>query len=237
MTFIIAEIGVNWNGDFLLVKEMIRKSKEIGCNAVKFQAFNQKILGKHPQSERLLKSAISCDNIEHIDAISKEIGIEWFCTPMYVEAVDLLEPYVTRYKIRTSDGKSLVNNQPSELVNRILKTNKKIIVSSKETPKNSKFWKHPLIKWLYCVPKYPCDLSDLNFSNFNDFQGYSNHCSNILAPLYSVIQGGDIVEIHVTNDKSKDYVDNPVSFDFKELQELVQQIRDSEKISKSSKNH
>ena len=58
-----------------------------------------------------------------------------------------------------------------------------------------------------------------------------------MAPLYSVIQGGDIVEIHVTNDKSKDYVDNPVSFDFKELQELVQQIRDSKKISKSSKNH
>ena len=237
MTFIIAEIGVNWDGDFSLVKEMMKKSKEAGCDAVKFQAFNKNILGDHPQSERLLKSSISRENIERIDAISKEIGIEWICTPMYVGAVDFLDPYVKRYKIRTSNGKSLVNNQPSELFTRILQTNKEIIVSSETTPKNSKFWKHHLIKWLYCVPKYPCALSDLNFDNFDDFQGISNHCLNTLAPLYSVILGGNIVEVHVTNDKSKDYVDNSVSFDFKELRELIQQIHKFEKFIDKVKNH
>ena len=90
MTFIIAEIGVNWDGDFELVKKMMKKSKDAGCNAVKFQAFNQKILGNHPESKRLLKSAISDYNVERIDEISKEIGIEWICTPMYVEAVDII---------------------------------------------------------------------------------------------------------------------------------------------------
>ena len=58
MTFLIAEIGVNWDGDFSLVREMMQKSKEIGFNAVKFQAYDEKILGEHPQKERLLKSAI-----------------------------------------------------------------------------------------------------------------------------------------------------------------------------------
>jgi len=230
MVFIIAEIGVNWDGNFSLAKEMMKKSKKAGCDAVKFQAFDKTILGNHPQKNRLLKSAITSKNIERIDSISKEIGIEWICTPMYLKAVDLLDPFVKRYKIRTKDGKALVNNESSELFERIFKTNKEIIVSSETSPKNSKYWKHPLIKWLYCVPKYPCDFTDLNFSNFSDFQGYSNHCPNILAPLFSVIQGGKILEVHITNDKSKDYVDNPVSFDFTELEELVKQIHNSEKI-------
>ena len=39
--FIVAEIGVNWDGNFILVKEMMEKAKKIGCNAVKFQSFNQ----------------------------------------------------------------------------------------------------------------------------------------------------------------------------------------------------
>ena len=230
MTFIIAEIGVNWDGDFELVKKMMKKSKDAGCNAVKFQAFNQKILGNHPESKRLLKSAISDYNVERIDEISKEIGIEWICTPMYVEAVDIIEPYVQRYKIRTYDGKLLVNNRPSALFDRLVQTKKQVIVSSEETPKNSNLWKHPLIKWLYCVPKYPRELSDLSFSNFNDFQGYSNHCTNFLAPLYSVILGSEIVEIHVTDDKLKDYVDNAVSFNFKELHELIENINNIKKI-------
>ena len=230
MVFVIAEIGVNWDGNFSLVKEMMKKAKEIGCDAVKFQAYNENILGDHPQKKRLLKSAISTDNIEQINSISKEIDIEWMCTPMYTEAVDFLDPYVKRFKIRTFDGKALVNNNSTELIERILQTNKEIIVSSETSPKNSEFYNHPLIKWLYCVPKYPCSLSDLDFNNFDDFQGYSNHCRNIIAPLFSVIRGGEILEIHVTNDQSKDYVDNSVSFDFKELKELLSRIRDSEKI-------
>lgn len=230
MTFLIAEIGVNWDGDFSLVKEIMKKSKEVGFSAVKFQAYNEKILGDNPQKERLLKSAISEKNIKEIDLISKEVGIEWICTPMYPDAVSLLEPFVKRFKIRTFDGKSVVNNKPSDIFNRVLKTNKEIIISSEESPKNSKFYKHHLIKWLYCVPKYPCSLLDLDFSNFEHFQGYSNHCTNPLATLFSVIRGGKIIEIHVTNDKSKDYIDNPVSFDFIELKSLIQQICDSEKI-------
>lgn len=230
MVFVIAEIGVNWDGNFSLVQEMMKKSKEIGCDAVKFQAYDESILGDHPQKKRLLKSAISTENVDEINSISKEIGIEWICTPMYPHAVDFLDSYVKRYKIRTFDGKSLVNNQSTELFERILETKKEIIVSSEISPKDSTFYNHPLIKWLYCVPKYPCDLTDLNFKNFNDFNGYSNHCPNIIAPLFSVISGAQILEIHVTNNKSEDFIDNSVSFDFVELKKLIDQIHDYEKI-------
>ena len=77
---------------------------------------------------------------------------------------------------------------------------------------------HPNIKWLYCVPKYPCELEDLDFKNLKDFDGFSNHCPKIIAPVSAAIfQDIQIIEIHVTLDKSKDFVDNNVSFDFRNL--------------------
>ena len=98
MSFIIAEIGVNWDGDLNLAKEMMEKAKNFGCDAVKFQAFNKSIIGNHPEYERLIKTSISKSNIQEINNLSKTIGIEWFCTPMYVEAVELLNPFVKRFK-------------------------------------------------------------------------------------------------------------------------------------------
>ena len=58
MVFITAEIGVNWDGDFELAEKMMKNAKDAGCNAVKFQSFNEKIIGKHPEKDRLLKTAI-----------------------------------------------------------------------------------------------------------------------------------------------------------------------------------
>ena len=58
MVFIIAEIGVNWDGDFELARVLMENAKNAGCNAVKFQAFNEKIVKDHPAAKRLIKSAI-----------------------------------------------------------------------------------------------------------------------------------------------------------------------------------
>jgi len=108
MVFVIAEIGVNWDGNFDLVKNMMAKAKEVGCDAVKFQSFELEMIKKHPESERLIKSSISKENITEIDGFSKSIGIEWFCTPMYPDSVDLLNPFVKRFKIREMDGRDLL---------------------------------------------------------------------------------------------------------------------------------
>ena len=124
--FIIAEIGVNWEGDFNLVKNMMENAKNAGCSVVKFQSFNKEILGNHLESDKLMKTSISPDNIEKISEISKTVGIEWFCTPMYVEAVDFLDPYVKRFKIREFDSRQLLKNKTKELIEKILKTGKEI---------------------------------------------------------------------------------------------------------------
>jgi len=235
VVFIISEIGVNWDGDFDIAKKMMVFSKEVGCNAVKFQAFNEKNLGDHPEKVRLLQTSISKNNIESIDDIAKSVGIEWFCTPMYSEAVDFLEPYVEKFKIRELDGRPFLQNNTTELLNKVLKTDKEIFVSSQYSPKNSKFFDNSQIKWLYCVPKYPCDLSDLDFSEFEHYSGYSNHCPHFLASLMAVIFGAKILEIHTTLDKTKNYADNNVSFEFKELKNLIDLIKNSLKV-KTHKN-
>jgi len=228
--FFVAEIGVNWNGNFDLAKEMMKNAKDAGCNAVKFQAFQEDLVKNHPESARLLQSAISKKNVETINEMAKSIGIEWFCTPMYPEAVDFLDPFVKRYKLRELDAKILLKNNSSELFERIYSTDKEIIISCEYSPKDCKFYSDPRIKWLYCVPKYPCNLNELDFSKIRDFDGYSNHCPQIIAPLAAAINGRKIIEVHITSDKSGQFIDNNVSFDFMELKFLVSLIHQFEKI-------
>ena len=210
----------------------MKKCKEIGIDAVKFQAFNEEILNGHAETKRLLKSTISESNIKQVDNVARELELEWFCTPMYPEAVDFLEPFVNRFKIRHSDGIKIVNGESTKLFERILKTKKEIIISSQKNPNESRFYNDSRIKWLYCVPKYPCQLSELDFTELKYFNGFSNHCPQIIAPLTASILGAEIIEIHITSDKSEDFVDNDVSFGYNDLVELTKLVKSSQKIKK-----
>ena len=232
MIFVVAEIGVNWDGDFALATSMMQNAKKAGCDAVKFQAFNERIVGNHQQKSRLLKSSISRTNVEKINSIAKSVGIEWFCTPMYPEVVDILEPFVERFKIREADSKPIIEKQPSELFDKISKTGKEVIISCQKSPHETMYFEHHKIKWLYCVPKYPCELADLDFSRMKDFHGFSYHCTQIIVPITAAILGATIIEVHITSDKSKDFIDNNVSFGYSELREMIKLIRLSEKIKK-----
>ena len=234
MVFVIAEIGVNWDGNFETAKNMIKNAKISGCDAVKFQSFNEEIIKNHPQKSRLIKSSISKNNIEIINELAKEIRIEWFCTPMTIDAIELLNPFVKRFKIREYDGRKLVENKMTDLFENLLKTEKQIMISTEKSPINCKFFKHPQVEWLYCVPKYPCNINDLDFKNIKEFHGFSNHCCEIAAPLTATILGANIIEIHITSDKSKDFFDNDVSFEYTELNELVRLIRCFEKLAMES---
>ena len=118
------------------------------------------------------------------------------------------------------------------LFEKIIETNKEIIISCQKSPRDTMYFNRPQLKWLYCVPKYPCNLTDLDFSNMKDFHGFSNHCRQIIAPVTAAILGAKIIEVHITSDKSKDFVDNNVSFDYSELREMANLIRLSEKIKK-----
>ena len=93
---LIAEIGVNWDGDFELVKEMMLESANANFDFVKFQAFQPELVAKHPEASRVHSSSITSENIKKINSIAEDIGIEWFCTHMYENAIKILEPFVMR---------------------------------------------------------------------------------------------------------------------------------------------
>lgn len=232
MVFIIAEIGVNWDGDIKLAEEMIIEAKNAGCSAVKFQSFTEELVKNHPEKSRLMKSSISRVNIGEISDIAKTNKIEWFCTPMYLEAVDMIEPLVTKFKIREYDSRLIFEGKKNVIFEKILKTGKEILMSCQKSPKSLEFYGNPKIKYLYCVPKYPCELNDLDFSSLSDYDGYSNHCTHFLAPLVAAILGANYIEIHITSDKSKKFIDNNVSFDYDELSNLLQLIRETQKIKR-----
>lgn len=229
MVFVVAEIGVNWNGDFELLEQMMLKSKESGCNSIKLQAFNEKIVENHPEKFRLMKTTVDSSNVEKIDRIAKKIGIEWFCTPMYKEAIEFLNPFVNRFKIRNSDSLDYLKNGKSELVESVIKT-KKIVYASVSDSKIIPDTNTNRIKWLYVVPKYPTNLEDLDFSQMEKFDGYSNHCPKLVAPLTAAILGANTIEIHITSDKTKDFFDNNVSLDYQELTSLLNLIREIEQV-------
>ena len=232
MVFVTAEIGVNWDGNFILMEKMMRDAKNAGCDAVKLQAFDEKIVSEHPEKNRLLKSSVSRNNIEQINSISKKMNIEWYCTPMYPDAIDFLDSFVKRYKIRYNDSLPLHENKTTPLISKALETEKQIIVSTQRSPKQLELYNNNNVKWLYVVPKYPCSINELDFSNLSDFDGFSNHCIHFLAPLSAVMLGAKMIEIHVTSNKDKDFIDNPVSFDAIETKELINLIRDVEKTHK-----
>lgn len=232
MTYVITEIGINWDGDFKLLEEMMEKAKKSKADSVKLQSFDESIVKQHPEWKRLLKSSVSEKNIEQINKIAKSVGIPWFCTPMYSQAVEFLDSYVDKYKIRELDARAFLENKTTPLLDRIMKTDKEIIASTQKSPSDFQSKKYPNIKWLYCVPKYPCDFSELDFTKIADFEGFSNHTPHFLAPLMASILGAKTIEVHITSDKKKNFIDNNVSFDYDELEELISLIKISEKIKK-----
>ena len=222
---LVSEIGVNWDGDFELVKEMMQESSNAGFDLVKFQAFEAKLVANHPQASRVFRSSITPENIGKIDSISNDIGIEWFCTPMYENAISFLDPYVNLYKIREYDGRILLTNNSTNMFTKLLETKKEIMISSESSPHNCEFYNYEQLKWLYCVPKHPCDLDDIDFSLLKNFDGFSNHCPNMSAPLKVISLDSEILEIHITSDKNGDFIDNNVSFDYSEMKEIAKHAK------------
>ena len=210
---IIGEIGVNWNGSLELAHSMVESCKKAGCTAVKFQAFGPEHWKNYPQFPQLKNCTITKDNIKVIDFICERNNIEWFCTPTYPKAVDMLEKYVYRYKIRYADQ----NNY--ELQKKIFSKRKEVIASST----SSRFYPDG-VKTLYCIPKYPCKYEEIEFDKLGEFYGYSNHCKSKKAVIKAAKLGAKMIEVHVTMNYEYPFIDNPVSFDFEDLENIIRKI-------------
>ena len=255
--YIIAEIGINHNGDLSLAKKLIDAAIESGVNAVKFQKRNlesiyQKQILENPtldsQGTEILLDVLnevefSEEDFKKIIEYCKEKNITFLCTPWDTPSVDLLEKYnVPAYKIASAD----LTNFP--LIKHISKTKKPMIISTgmsnmDEIEKTVNFVKNESIQFLllHCNSTYPSPIELLNLNlipvlreKFNVPIGYSGHETGIIPSIVAANMGGVIIERHITLDKTMKGLDQSASLEPDEFKKMVEYVRESEKAKGTS---
>ena len=240
-TYIIAEIGINHNGDINLAKKLIESAARTGVDAVKFQTYltEKRVSKDSPIYDILKKCELPFESFLELKYHCEKFNVEFFSTPFDSESVDYLEKInVKMYKIASFD---IVN---TEFLKKIAKTLKPIIISTGmssldeiNNAYNILNLNNKNIALLHCVSSYPTKEIDSNLSVINKLNvsfdciiGQSDHTNDIQVPLYAVCCGAQILEKHYMIDEKMDCVDSPVSITEKQMRELVKQTRRIEKI-------
>lgn len=249
-TFIIAEAGVNHNGDISLAKQLIDIARKSGANAVKFQAFKTEQLiledaQKAPyqlqttsagesQSEMLKKLELNRKQIVELQRYCQKRGIFFLITPFDEFSLKELDDLdLPAYKISSTDCTNPL------FLKSVAKRKKPIILSTGMT------WLHEIEKalkviyslhrnviLLQCTSNYPIQDEEANLNiirtyqeKFNLLVGYSDHSEGIGAAPYAVAMGAKIIEKHFTLDKTLPGPDHRASLTPSELEKLVCEIR------------
>ena len=252
-TLIIAEIGVNHNGNVDTAKKMIDVAKECGADIVKFQTFNtdaltskfakmaeyqKKNIGEEKSQKDMLKSlALSYDDFKELADYCKEVGIVFLSTPFDIGSVHFLDSLQDIWKIPSGE----ITNYPYLV--EIAKTKKKIILSTgmctmDEVEASLKVLKDngaTDITLLHCTTDYPAPLESVNLKamltlkeKFNCPIGYSDHTKGIEVSVAAVAMGAEVIEKHFTLDRNMPGPDHKASLEPSELKELVDAIRNVE---------
>ncbi|MBA7481332.1 N,N'-diacetyllegionaminic acid synthase [subsurface metagenome] len=253
--FIIAEAGVNHNGDINLAKKLVDVAKEAGADAVKFQTFKAEEVvirnaakaayqkettpPEESQYDMLRKLELSKDDFADLFAYAQEQGILFLSSPFDVGSVDLLsELGVSAFKIPSGE----ITNQP--LLKHIARKRKPIILSTGMATREEVGEALEVIKQegtddiilLHCVSSYPAKIEDMNLKAMetleNSFQlpvGLSDHSTGITIPIAAVALGACVIEKHFTLDRKLPGPDHRASLEPDELKQMVTAIRDVER--------
>ncbi len=253
-TYIIAEIGINHNGDLDIAKRLIDIAHLSGCNAVKFQKRNPDVCvpehqksvmrdtpwGKMTYLDYKYKVEFGKEEYDEIDSYCKKIGIEWSASPWDLDSLEFLNQYdIPFIKIPSA---MLTND---ELLTATAKTGKRIILSTGmsviEEIDNAvnileTYCKDRNFALLHCVSTYPAKLEELNLSCIQTLKnrykcevGYSGHEFRLNPSVAAIYFGATIIERHITLDRTMWGTDQMCSVEPQGLIKLVIGIRDLEK--------
>lgn len=254
-TYIIAEAGVNHNGDIEIAKKLISKAKEIGVDCIKFQTFKTEnlITPNAPKAEYQLKTTNPEDSqfnmlksleLSYLDFsllfnYCKKQKIDFISTPYNFEDVDFLNELGVEYF-------KIASGQLTELpfIEHVAKKNKKIILSTGMSGLHEIYEAVQLIKQqsnsqvsvLQCTTNYPSGIEEANLNCIKTIRdacnvevGYSDHVLGNYACFGAVALGATIIEKHFTLDKKSDGPDHLCSADPSDFKDLVAGIRAIEK--------
>ena len=251
-TYIIAEIGLNHNGDIDIAKKLIDISAAAGCDAVKFQKRNPDICvpehqksvmrdtpwGKMTYLEYKYKVEFNKEQYDEIDFYCKSKGISWSASPWDLDSLDFLNQYDVPFIKLPS---AMITD--TELLKAACKTGKRIIISTgmsseSEVDNACSILKSNLKDFavLHCNSTYPAPIEELNLSciktlkeKYNCEVGYSGHEFRLGTSVAAVYLGASIIERHVTLDRTMWGSDHMASVEPQGLFKLVSGIRELEK--------
>ena len=212
----IAEVSSNHGQDISRAKEFIRTSKEIGCDAVKFQLFkidqlfSPEILEKSAEHRKRKKWELPTSFLPELSEYSHQLGMQFTCTPFYLEAVAELLPYVDFYKIASYE---LVWD---DLIIACAKTGKDLVLSTGMATLEEiqhavqVFTQHSEAKLtlLHAISGYPTPINEANVKAINTLQynfscevGLSDHSVSPAVLLRAVHKwGATAIEFHLDID-------------------------------------
>lgn len=254
--FIIAEAGVNHNGDLNLAYKMVDKAKEAGVDCIKFQTFKtEKIISKNTemadyqkentnnnesQYEMVKKLELSYEDFRKIKNYCEQKEIIFLSTPDEKESLDFLVDDLKVSTIKVGSGE--VTNYL--YLKEIAKKNKEIILSTGMSTLGEveraleiiREYNNKKVTLLHCTTNYPCPMEEVNLKAmltlkeaFKTEIGYSDHTLGTEVAIAAVAMGVKVIEKHFTLDKNMAGPDHKASLDPKELKIMVEQIRNIEK--------
>ncbi len=257
---IIADIGINHNGDLDTALTLIRKCKEIGVDVVKFQKRNPDVcvptdqknivkstrFGEMKYIDYKHKMEFGQDEYDVIDAYCKYLNISWTASVWDVDSLEFMMQYdVPFLKI------------PSALLNNVILLNKIKEIDNRTFLFSSGMATYADIdivynlfkdKWnvmglLYCVSNYPTKLKESNLNCIKEMEirypkwtiGYSGHEEGYFQSIIARVLGCRIIERHITLNTSDVGSDHSSSLDVGQFKEMINQLNNAY-ISLGNKN-
>ncbi len=262
---IIAEAGVNHNGDYQRAVDMVYAAKEAGADYVKFQTavpelvissvapkaeYQKETTGNNEsQLEMCRKIHLRLDDYLPLSQLCREVGIGFMSTPFDLVSIDCLASLGMDYwKIPSGE----ITNLP--YLRKIASKGGKVILSTgmSEMPEieaalavlQSGGIPRKDISLLHCNTQYPTPMRDVNLRAMEQLRslhpgmvGYSDHTVGIEVPVAAVAMGASIIEKHFTLDKSLPGPDHRASLDPAELKAMVCAIRNIEQAIGNGEKH
>ena len=244
--YLIAEIGINHNGDVKIAKQLIKNAKDCGFDSVKFQkrtiniVYDEKTLDTLRESPwgkttREQKLGLEFEKLEYdeIDKYCKELKIDWFASAWDIESLKFLEGYNLKYhKIASA---MIVDH---EFLNEVAKSHKHTFIStgmsSKEDIDNAVdiFKKNNCsFELMHCVSTYPMKIEDANLITIDQMRnvyncnvGYSGHENGVVVSVAATILGISSLERHITLDRTMYGSDQSASLEFSGMKSLTESI-------------
>ena len=245
--YLIAEIGINHNGDINIAKKLIKNAKDCGFNSVKFQkrtievVYDEKTLdtlrespwGKTTRDQKL---GLEFEKLQYdeIDNYCKEVDIEWFGSAWDIKSLEFLDNYNLKFnKIASA---MIVDH---EFLNEVAKKNKHTFISTGMSTKEdidnavSIFKKNNCsFELMHCVSTYPMKVEDANLLTINELKkeyncnvGYSGHENGVVVSLAAIMLGITSLERHITLDRTMYGSDQSASLELSGMKDLTESMK------------